>query len=384
MKEISERELELPDAVIGKLLKIAAEDKSIISLGPGEPDFKTPAPILTYAKKIIQKSTHYTAPSGRTDLKEAIARKLRKENKIKADAEDIMIATGSQEALFAAFLSTLDPSEQVILPNPSYLAYIPAIELVNGSPVYVKLEEDNNFEINPEKIKEVIDKKKTKVILINSPSNPTGNVLSKKTLERIADIAVEYDLYIFSDEAYEKLIYDRKHISIGSLNGMEKYVVTFQTFSKSYAMCGFRLGYACGPEDLIEAMAKSAHYITICAPHISQLLAMKALTLPKRYIERMRKEYDRRRKFIVKRLNQLGLKTNYPHGAFYTFSNITSVTSKNSFDFARELLNKAKVAVVQGTEFGRYGEGFIRCSYATDIKLIAKAMNRIERFLKKY
>ncbi len=382
MTHISERESELPEAVIGKLLKIASEEKEIISLGPGEPDFLTPKPILDYGKKIIEKGTHYSAVSGTTKLKEAIAKKLKKENKIDCSIENITVTNGSQEALFMALLCTIDPSEQVILQDPGFLGYLPAIELVEGVPISLKLEEVDDFEIDPDTIKKLIDKKKTRVILINTPSNPTGNVLSKKTLEEIADIAIDTDTFIFSDEAYEKLVYDKKHISIGSLNGMEDHVVTFQTFSKTYAMCGFRLGYACGPEDLIKAMSKVHTYITLCPGTFSQLLGLKALSLKKSYINKMVFEYNKRRKFIVKRLNQIGLRTPNPQGAFYAFSNIQEF-SNNSFNFANRLLKKAKVAVVPGSEFGKYGEGFIRFSYATSLDKIKIAMDRLERFLKK-
>ena len=381
MVNISEREQELPEVLIPELLAIAAERKDIISLGPGEPDFITPKPILNYASKIIDKNTHYSAPAGKTELREAIVKKLRKENNIKADVENVVVGCGSQELLFSAFLATLDVSEQVIVPNPGYLGYVPAIELVDGVPVYVKLEEEDDFEVNPDRIREVIDKKKTKVILINSPSNPTGTVLSRKVLEEIADIAVENDAYIFSDEAYEKLVYEKKHLSIGSLNGMENHVVTFHTFSKTFAMAGFRVGYASGPKALIDAMIKAKHYMSIAPPTFSQALAVKALTISNSYINNMVKEYNRRRKFIVKRLNQIGLRTKMPYGAFYAFSNVKHLTS-NSLDFARKLLREAKVAVVPGTDFGKYGEGYLRFSYATKLPLIEEAMNRIERFLK--
>jgi len=383
LKHISEREAELPESVIGNLLRIASEDKSVISMGAGQPDFKTPRPILDYAQKIISKSTSYSNPQGVLELREAIAKKLEKENKIKSSPENIVVTTGSQEAIFMSLVCTIDPGEQVIIPNPGYLAYVPAVELLNGSIAYVKLLEEDGFEIDPEKIKEVIDKKKTKMLILNSPANPTGNVLSKKTLEKISDIVIENDLYVISDEAYEKLVYDKKHISIGSLNGMEDYAVTVQSFSKSFAMCGFRLGYASGPKNLIDAMIKSSHYVTLCAPHISQLLGVKALQIPNKYVENMRLEYDGRRKYIVKRLNDLGLRTTMPYGAFYAFSNIKHL-SNNSYNFAKELLTKAKVAVVPGTEFGTYGEGYIRFSYATDLKLIKDGLNRIEKFLKRY
>ena len=382
MVHISERELELPTLQFTKIFSRIVKDKSIISLGPGEPDFVTPKPLLDYGKKIIGKSTHYAEPQGLLELREAITKKLKKENKIKTNPDKVIVGVGSQETLFNALLATLDPTERVIIPSPGYLGYLPAIELVNAVPTYVKLDEENGFEINPDRVKEQIDKKKTKAIIINSPSNPTGNVLSKKTLEELADIAVNNNLYIFSDEAYEQLTFDKKHISIGSLNGMEKNVVTFQTCSKSFAMCGFRVGYAAGPERLIKAMTKVQNYLTISAPHMSQLMAIKALTLPKKHVNSMRDEYRRRRDFMVKRLRELDMPTPMPEGAFYAFANIQKY-AKNSVNFSKKLMEKGKVAVIPGTEFGKYGEGYVRLSCATDYKLIVKAMDRIEKTLKR-
>ena len=382
MRDISERELELPDAVIGKLLELAVEHKDVISLGPGEPDFLTPKPIRDYTKKIVDKATHYAAPQGNIELREAICKKLKKDNKIYANPENVLVTCGSQEAIFITMLTSLDVGDQVIVPNPSYLVYTPAVELVSGVPVFLELREDEDWKIDIDRLKKIIDKKKTHGIIINTPSNPLGSVLNKKILEEIADIAVENNIYVFSDEAYEKLIYDKRHISIGSLNGMEDYIVSFYTFSKSYAMCGYRLGYAVGPDKLISAMNKVSHYVTLSAPTISQLAGVKALSISYRYIENMRKEYDRRRRYIVKRLNETGLRTNMPYGAFYTFSNIKHL-SKNSYRFAQDLLRKSKVAVVPGTEFGKFGEGYIRCSYATDFSKIKIAMDRIEKFVKK-
>ncbi|MDP3728338.1 MAG: pyridoxal phosphate-dependent aminotransferase [bacterium] len=388
MKEVSERERDLPSTIIEKLTRIAAENKETLSLSIGEPDFNLPRPLVRELKKIVRKHkqnnlNHYTSGQGIPELREAIARKLHKENKIKVSADEVLVTAGSQQALFAGFLSALDPGEEVILSNPGYLGYIPAIELVNGVPSYVPLKEEEKFVINPDLIKKAVTKK-TRIILLNTPSNPTGTVLSKKILEEIADIAVDKDLFVFSDEAYEKLIYDgKKHISIGCFNGMKDYVLTFHTFSKSYALCGFRLGYAAGQQKMIDAMEKSTHYMSLCAPHVSQLLGVKALTLHPKYIEKMRKEYDQRRIFIVKRLNEMGLPTVKPEGAFYTFSNISEY-NKNSFAFANALLKTEKVAVVPGTEFGSEGEGYIRLSYATEYAKIEKAMHRLERFLKKH
>ncbi len=380
MVHISERELELPDAVIGKL--IGMKRKDVVSLGPGEPDFSAPLPIVNYTKKIAHLVNHYSPPGGMPELKEGLVKKLRKDNRIKTEPENIIVTAGSQEAMLIAIANTLDVSEQIIIPNPSFLAYVPMAELFDAFPVSVELKEENKFEINPDDVKKLIDPKKTEAILINTPANPTGNVIRRKTLEELADMAIEHNLYIFSDEAYEKIVYEKRHVSIGSLNGMQDYVVTFQSFSKSYAMCGYRIGYCVAPKELAETIANVHVYTSICAPTISQLLAKKALSLGNSYTKRMVKEYKKRRNFIVKRLNEIGLRTIMPQGAFYTFSNVGHLT-KDCRKFSYELLNKAKVAVVPGTEFGSYGEGYIRCSYATSLKEIEKAMNRMEDFLRK-
>ncbi|MBW3003707.1 aminotransferase class I/II-fold pyridoxal phosphate-dependent enzyme [Candidatus Woesearchaeota archaeon] len=383
MREISEREQELPDAVIGKLLKIAAEDKSVISLGPGEPDFPLPKPLVAEVKRVADKINHYSPPGGRSDFKEAIIRKLKNDNRIKANPENIIVTCGSQEGLALATACTLDVSEQIILPNPSFMGFLPTFELFNAVPRFVDVYEENGFAFDPDDIKKQVDRKKTNALLINSPANPTGTVFSKKLLEEIADLAIEYNFYIFSDEAYEKILYDNaKHISIGSLNGMEPYVLTFHSFSKTYAMCGFRLGYCVGPEDVVQAMTKSHIYTTICAPTVSQLVGLKALSLSSKYTDAMVKEYNRRRKMIIKRLNELNLRVAMPKGAFYAFTNIKEYSNNSRF-FADQLLKKAKVAVVPGTDFGNNGEGYVRCSYATDYKLIEIAMDRIADFLKK-
>jgi aminotransferase len=310
-------------------------------------------------------------------------KKVRKENKIKTDVENVLVTCGSQESLFASLLATVDPKEEVVMPSPGYIGYLPPIRLVNGVPVFLRLEEEDDFAINPDMLKKIVDKKKTKVLILNSPANPTGNVLSRKELEEIADIAVDKNLYVFSDEAYEQILYDgKKQVSIGSLNGMQDRVVTFQTFSKSFAMCGFRLGYCIAPKKLAYEIMQNHHYMTLTAPHVSQIVGVKALGLSKKYIKGMVKEYDRRRKMIVGRLNDLGMSTVMPKGAFYCFSNIKSF-DKNSVRFSKDLLNKGKVAVIPGTEFGKYGEGYVRCSFAQEYGKIEKAMDRIEKFLKR-
>ncbi|MEM5872138.1 MAG: pyridoxal phosphate-dependent aminotransferase, partial [Candidatus Aenigmatarchaeota archaeon] len=359
---IAEREQELPISTIGELIKIAEESKGIISLGPGEPDFTPPRHIINFAcKKLREGYTHYSPPGGRKELLEAIAKKLKRDNKIDVLPEQIIVTTGSTEAILLALMCTIDPGEGVLIPDPGFLAYKPTVEILNGMPLSIHHREEDGFQFKIEIAKEVIIPEKTNVLIINSPSNPTGVVYNKKTLEEIADFAVEYDLLIISDEAYEKFVYDNeKHISIGSLNGMEDYVLTLQSFSKTYAMPGFRIGYAAGPEKIINAMKKIHIYSTICSPTISQEAALAALNGPQNCIKKMIKEYDKRRKFMVKRVNEIsGFSCIEPKGAFYAFPNIKDF-KMNSFEFSMWLLKNAKVSVVPGTEFGKFGEGYIR------------------------
>lgn len=382
---ISERGEELPVSTIGELIKIAEESKGIISLGPGEPDFDSPKNVVDFAcKRLREGYTHYSPPGGRGELKEVISRKLGKENNVDVSPDQVIVTTGSTEAILIALMCSIDPGEGVLVPDPGFLAYRPIVEILNGMPICVPHYERDGFQFNLEEAERLILPEKTNVMIVNSPSNPTGVVFKKKTLEKIADFACEYDLLVISDEAYEKMVYDdEKHISIGSLNGMEKRVLTLQSFSKTYAMPGFRIGYAAGPENIINAMKKIHIYSTICAPTVSQEAALEALRGPQTAVGKMVKEYDRRRKLIIKRLNEIsGFSCVEPKGAFYAFPNIKEFGMK-SLAFSKWLLKKAKVAVVPGTEFGRCGEGYIRCSYATSYEKIERAMDRVESVLKK-
>ena len=382
---ISERESELPVMTIGRLLHIAEENKSIVSLGPGEPDFSAPKNIIAAAKRALDKGyTHYSPAGGRADLKEAIIKKLRKENKIRAGPENIVVTAGSTEAIMLGLMCTIDPGEGVMVPDPGFLAYRPTVEAINGMPIPIPLHEEDGFQIDVERMERQIIPEKTNALILNSPSNPTGTVFSRKVLEEIAGFAIEYGLLIISDEAYEKLVYgDAKHVSIGSLNGMEERVLTLHSFSKTYAMPGFRLGYAVGEEKLIAAMTKLHIFTSLCASTVSQVTAIEALKGTQEPVRKMVREYDRRRKMVVKRVNDIpGFRCAEPKGAFYAFPNISYYKMK-SYRFAEWLLKNAKVAVVPGTEFGRMGEGFIRCSYATEYKKIEKAMNNIERAVRK-
>jgi aminotransferase len=381
---ISEREIELPVSTIGELIKIAEESKGIISLGPGEPDFDSPRNIINFAcKKLREGYTHYSPPGGRTEFREAVVKKLKRDNKIEVNPEQVVVTSGSTEAILLALMCTIDPGEGVLLPDPGFLSYRPTAEILNGMPLSIPHYERDGFQFRREEAEKVIIPEKTNVMILNTPSNPTGVVFNKKTLEEIADFATEYDLVVLSDEAYEKLVYEgEKHISIGSLNGMEGRVLTLHSFSKTYAMPGFRLGYAAGPEKIIKAMTKVHTFSSLCAPTVSQVAGIEALEGPQTAVKKMVNEYNRRRKLIVKRLNEIpGFSCTEPRGAFYAFPNISSF-KKKSLNFSKWLLEEAGVAVVPGTEFGRFGEGFIRCSYATAYEKIEKALDRIEKAVK--
>jgi len=366
---------------IGESLKIIEQDPSVISLGAGEPDFAAPEHVVAAAYKMLKKGyTHYSPLQGKKELREAVAKKVRKDNKIDAAPEEVIVTCGSKEAILLAMMTFVDPRDEVVIPDPGYIAYRPIVKLINGMPVSLQLKEKNNFEIEADVLEKLITEK-TKVLVINSPANPTGAVYSKKALEEVADVVIDKDLMVISDEAYEKLIYDgAKHISIGSLNGMKEHTITVQSFSKTYAMCGFRVGYAVATEDVIKEMTEYKICTTLGAPTAFQMAAVVALKGSQAYVQKMRREYDRRRKFIVKRLCEMGLSCVKPKGAFYAFPNISSqkMSSEQFFDF---LLKKAKVIVIPGTEFGRHGEGHVRMSYATAYEKIVEAMDRIEKVI---
>jgi len=373
----------LPTHVIEKLIEMSAEFPNILSLGPGEPNFPLPPPLVSEVKRLAGVSNHYSPAGGLKELREAICKKVKKDNQISCSPDNVVVTCGSQEALLLSAASLLDVGEEILIPDPGFMGFLPSFEMFYANVKSYKLFEELNYEPDPDEILQNINPRKTKAILINSPANPTGNVIRKKILEEIADIAVEFDLAILSDEAYEKILFDgAKHVSVGSLNGMQDRVLTFQTFSKTYAMCGFRLGYVIAPNNIASAIKKTHVTSTISAPTISQKLGIAALKLPSKYTDRMVKEYDMRRKVMIPRLNDMGISTPMPKGAFYAFGNI-SPFSRNSKKFALDLLNKKKVAVVPGVDFGQNGEGHIRLSFASDMSVIEKALDRLEEFVRK-
>jgi len=382
MYRLAERVKVIGESKITDSLKVLEQDPTIISLGAGEPDFPAPKVVIKATEKALRNGyTHYSPVQGKRLLREAVVEKLRKENKIDVTPEQVLVTCGSKEAILLSMMALVDPNEEVFIPDPGYIAYKPIVEVINGRAISVPLLEQNNFQVNLDDIKSFVTAN-TKAMIINSPSNPTGAVFKKKTLENIANFAVDNDLMIISDEAYEKLVYDdAKHISIGSLNGMENHVLTLQSFSKTYAMCGFRVGYAVGPQKVIKEMTEFKICTTLGAPTANQIAAVDALKKAGPYVRKMRNEYNRRRKLIIKRLNGMnGVRCTKPKGAFYAFPNIEGI-EKSSEKFSDRLL-KAKVMVVPGIEFGKHGEGYVRMSYATGYDKIEEAMNRIEAALK--
>jgi len=384
---IAKRESDLPKTEFEEIMRVAAEDKSVVSLGPGEPDFDTPKNIRESTKRSIDKGrTHYSTTNGIQELREEISRKLQKRNGFNADPDDeIIVTSGSSEALFLASMVLIEPNDKVLIPNPGYVDYIPLTDLMQGSPVSVKLSHENNFDYDIEQVKKQIGDK-THVMIINSPSNPTGRVMKRKNLEEIADIVTEHNMIVFSDEAYEDFTYGgAKHMSLASLNGMHKRVMSFFTFSKSYAMAGYRVGYAAGPGEVIKAMSKLRLYSALSSPVFVQDAAVEALRGPQDEIERMKREYERRGKMMHRRLQEMGswFVCDEPEGAFYMFPNVKEF-GMTSTRLSHMLLEKAKVLVVPGTEFGNFGEGYIRMSYATSYEKIQEAMDRIEAWLRNF
>jgi aminotransferase len=382
MYNLSARTEVIGPSKIEQSLKILEQNPEIISLGAGEPDFSAPKNVVTAAKKYLDRGfTHYAPLQGKIELREAIARKLRKENKMNVSADDVIVTCGSKEALLLAFLVSIDAGNEVIIPNPTYLAYNPMVQMLDGISVPIQLREENGFELIVDDAKDFLTNK-TKMLVICNPSNPTGAVYSRKTLEEIADFAIENDIMVLVDEAYEKFVYEGKHISLASLNGMQDHVITTQTFSKTFAMTGFRVGYAVAPENVIKEMKEFKMTTTLAAPTAFQMAAVEALKNSSKYVAGMKSEYLRRRKMLIKRLNEIPkISCTIPKGAFYAFPNISKLkmSSEKTVDF---LLRKAKVLAIPGNEFGNYGEGFVRLSYATEYKKIEEALDRIEKIVK--
>lgn len=380
---ISERMYSFPVSSIRVIFEKARRMKDVIRLEIGEPDMDTPMHIKEAGKKAIDEGfTHYTPFTGFGDLREAIAEKAKVENGINACPEkEIIVTPGACCCVYCSILSITNPGEEVLVPDPGWPHYDSCVKMADGIPVHYPQLEKNDFRVNPADLAKKVDEK-TKAILINSPNNPTGSVFSKKDLECIAQIAEENDLIVISDEVYEKIIYDgSKHISIASLPGMRERTVVINALSKTYAMTGWRIGYAVAPAEIIGHMAKLVLYMSTCANSIGQRAAITALKGPQNFLVEMVNEYKRRRDFVVKRLNEIqGISCKLPKGAFYAFPNIKELNI-SSLECAHYLLERAKVSVVPGSGFGKHGEGYLRISYSTSLQHLEEAMNRIEKAL---
>lgn len=366
---------------IRKFFDIVNEMDDAISLGVGEPDFDTPWRIRDEAiYSLEQGRTFYTSNSGLKSLKEEISKYLeRRYNLYYSPNSEIMVTVGGSEAIDIALRAMLDPGDEVLIPQPSYVSYAPCTILAGGKPVYIDLKEEDEFRLTPEELEEAVTDK-TKVLILPFPNNPTGAVMEKEDLEAVAQFVIDHDLFVLTDEIYAELTYLEKHVSIASLPGMRERTVYINGFSKTYAMTGWRLGYACAPEVLLKQMLKIHQYAIMCAPTNSQYAAVEALRNCQDDVDQMREEYDHRRRYLIDRFRSMKLQCFEPFGAFYIFPSIKEF-GMTSDEFATKLLKTKKVAVVPGTAFGDCGEGFIRISYAYSLENLKEAVDRIEVFI---
>lgn len=355
----------------------------VLSLGVGEPDFDTPWRVSEACIYSLERGrTHYTSNYGTPELRAAIADYLRRTERLRYSPENqILITVGVSEGMDLAMRAILNPGDQVIVPEPSYVSYKPCIRFAGGVPVVVCSSADTGFAVTPDQIEAAVTDA-TKAILLSYPTNPTGAVAARETLQEIVRIACRHDLYIISDEIYDRLTYDGKHTCIPTLDGAYERTVLLNGFSKAYAMTGWRIGYACGMPDIIEAMMKVHQYTMMCAPTMAQVAALEAIKNGYEDSQAMIEQYDQRRRVIVKGLNDIGLPCLMPGGAFYAFPSIRN-TGLSSDEFCERLLFEEKVAMVPGTAFGECGEGHVRCSYATSIDRIEQAIERTGRFVQR-
>ncbi len=380
--KLSRQVRDLPRSGIRDFFELVIGRADVISLGVGEPDKPTPWAIRDAAIKSLERGqTSYTSNLGLESLRNAIADYVESQFRVRYDPKsEILVTVGVSEALDLAFRAVLNPGDEVIYHEPCYVSYSPGIKMAYGVPVVVNTREENKFALLAEDIEKVITPR-SRVLVLNFPTNPTGGIMPPEELEKVAALAVKHDLLVFTDEIYCELLYDgRAHKSIVEYPGMRERTVLLHGFSKAFAMTGWRLGYACAPAPLREAMMKVHQYCMLCAPIMSQVAGIEALKLGAAAYEEMRVSYEQRRDLIVSRLNGMGLHCFNPGGAFYVFPDIRS-TGLGSKDFAVRLLDSKSVAVVPGTAFGEAGEGFVRCCYATAPDLIEKAMDLMEQFV---
>lgn len=368
---------------IRKFFDIVNQMEDAISLGVGEPDFATPWHVRDEAIYALEKGrTTYTSNSGLIELREEISRYLEQRYHISYNpVNEILVTVGASEAIDLAIRCIIESGDEVLIPEPSYVSYSPCVQMVGGVAVPLRTTEETEFRLTPQAIEEKITEK-TKVLILPYPNNPTGAIMEREDLEAIAEVLRKYNILVISDEIYSELTYGGRHVSIASIKGMYEKTLVINGFSKSFAMTGWRLGYAAGPKALIKEMTKIHQYTIMCTPTISQYAAIEALRNGLEDVLKMVEEYDARRKLMVHRFNEIGLECFEPKGAFYVFPSIRSL-GMTSEEFCEKLLYDEKIAVVPGTAFGACGEGYIRCSYAYSLKNLEEALERIERFVKK-
>ena len=378
---LSDKIVSIPPSGIRKFFDIVSEMPDAISLGVGEPDFDTPWHIREEGIYSLEKGrTFYTSNSGLKELREEIVRYLERRIHVSYDPlREVLITVGGSEGIDAAFRAMLNPGDEVLIPQPSYVSYEPCAVLADGVPVIIELKEENEFRLTKEELLAAITDK-TKILVLPFPNNPTGAIMEKEDLEAIAEVCIEKDIFVLSDEIYSELSYKGDHVSIASLPGMRERTILINGFSKAYAMTGWRLGYACGPADIIVQMTKIHQYAIMCAPTTSQYAAVEALRNGDEDVAMMRESYDQRRRFLMNAFQEMGLSCFEPYGAFYTFPSIKEF-GMSSDEFATRFLEEEKVAVVPGTAFGACGEGFLRISYAYSLEQLKEALGRLSHFV---
>ena len=383
-EKLSQKVLNLKSSGIRAFFDMANEIPDVISLGVGEPDFDTPWHIREAGIQALQSGkTFYTSNAGRQELRAAISSYTKRKTGLTYNPENqIIVTVGGSEAIDLALRALLNAGDEVIYLEPGFVSYYPCIKLADGVPVPIRLTEENRFRLKPEQLEAAVTPK-SKVLILSYPNNPTGAVMEKEDLEALLPVIQKHDLIVISDEIYGELTYGVKHCSIAGLPGMEQRTIIINGFSKSFAMTGWRLGYALGNHEIIEQMVKIHQFAVMCAPTISQYAAIEAMEQGDGDIEAMRASYDQRRKFLYHELQRLGLPCFEPQGAFYMFPNIREF-GLSSGEFALKLLKEEKVAVVPGDSFGECGEGFVRISYAASLQNLKEAVNRIFRFLSRY
>ena len=382
-KELSKKVLSIKPSGIRKFFDLVNEMKDVISLGVGEPDFDTPWHIRDEGIYAFEKGkTFYTSNSGLKYLRVEISNYIKRTQGIQYDYNnEIIVTVGGSEAIDIGIRALVNDGDEIIIPQPAYVSYEPCALLANATPVIINLKAENDFRLTAEELKAAITPK-TKLLILPYPNNPTGAIMDKNDLEQIAKIIIENDIYVMSDEIYSELTYKGKHVSIATLSGMRERTILINGFSKSYAMTGWRLGYACAPKEIIKQMTKIHQFAIMCAPTISQYAAVEALKNGDKDVDEMRQAYNQRRRFLLNAFKEMNIPCFEPFGAFYVFPNIQEF-GMTSDEFATRLLQEEKVALIPGTAFGESGEGHLRISYAYSLESLKKAMNRLKSFVEK-